>query len=154
LPGSEGKRTGAGVNATIEKFGYPATLVREFEHWLVLLRPAQVTLGALVLAAKSDATAYGALPRAAFAEQADAVAAIERALGNFINYERINYLMLMMVDPHVHFHVIPRYSGERRWGGVVFPDAGWPGPPNLGSAVRLDENQTRALLTEVAAGFR
>ncbi len=46
------------MNPTIEKFGYPATLLREFEHWLVLLRPAQVTLGLLVLAANSDATAY------------------------------------------------------------------------------------------------
>jgi diadenosine tetraphosphate (Ap4A) HIT family hydrolase len=52
------------MNPTIEKFGYPATLLREFEHWLVLLRPAQVTLGSLVLAAKSEATAYGDLPRA------------------------------------------------------------------------------------------
>ena len=26
------------INATIEKFGYPASLVREFEHWLVLVR--------------------------------------------------------------------------------------------------------------------
>ena len=62
------------MNPTIEKFGYPATLVREYEHWLVLLRPAQVTLGSLVLAAKSDATAYGDLPREAFAEQAEAIA--------------------------------------------------------------------------------
>ena len=51
------------MNPTIEKFGYPATLVREFEHWVVLLRPAQVTLGSLVLAAKSDATAYSATCR-------------------------------------------------------------------------------------------
>ena len=58
------------MNPTIEKFGWPATLVREFEHWLVLLRPAQVTLGSVVLAAKSEATAYGDLPREAFAEQA------------------------------------------------------------------------------------
>ena len=54
------------MNPTIEKFGYPATLVREFKHWLVLLRPAQVTLGSLVLAAKNDAKAYAALPREAF----------------------------------------------------------------------------------------
>lgn len=40
------------MNATIEKFGYPATLIAEFDHWLVLLRPAQPTLGSLVLAAK------------------------------------------------------------------------------------------------------
>ena len=50
------------MNPTIDKFGYPATLVREYQHWLVLVRPAQVTLGSLVLAAKSDATAYRDLP--------------------------------------------------------------------------------------------
>ena len=31
-------------------------------------------------------------------------------LRGFVAYERINYLMLMMVDPDVHFHVIPRYT--------------------------------------------
>src|SRR3982751_1544134 len=54
------------MNPTIEKFGYPGTLLKEFEHWVVLLRPAQVTLGSMVLAAKSDATAYGDLSVAAF----------------------------------------------------------------------------------------
>ena len=56
------------MNPTMDKFGFPATLVREFEHWVVLLRPAQVTLGSMVLAAKSNATAYSALPAQAFAE--------------------------------------------------------------------------------------
>ena len=142
------------TNPTIEKFGHPATLIREFEHWLVLLRPAQVTLGSLVLAAKSDATAYSALPREAFAEQADAVSAIERALVNFCHYERINYLMLMMVDPNVHFHVIPRYSASRRWNGVEFPDAGWPGPPQLGAAVKMTPGQITQLVKELASTFR
>ena len=134
------------MNPTIEKFGFPATLIRELEHWVILVRPAQVTLGSLVLAAKGDATAYGALPPEAFAEQANAVAMIERGLAAFCNYERINYLMLMMVDPNVHFHVIPRYSRPRQWNGIDFPDAGWPGQPNLGSAVQLSEDQIRALV--------
>ena len=142
------------MNPTIEKFGYPASLVCEFDHWLVLLRPAQVTLGSLVLAAKSDATAYSDLPRDAFAEQADAVAAIERALTVFTGYERINYLMLMMVDPNVHFHVIPRYSEPRNWGGIDFPDAGWPGPPQLGAAVALSAEQLRLLARELVSNFR
>ena len=142
------------MNPTIEKFGHPATLLKEFDHWVVLLRPAQVTLGSLVLAARSDATAYAGLPREAFAEQADAVAAIERALAAFAAYERINYLMLMMVDPQVHFHVIPRYSGQRRWNRIDFPDQGWPGPPRLDTAVKLDDGQLRALVTEVAINFR
>jgi diadenosine tetraphosphate (Ap4A) HIT family hydrolase len=138
------------INATIKKFGYPATLVREFEHWLVLVRPAQVTLGSLVLAAKSAATAYRDLPREAFAEQADAVAAIETGLSTFCQYERINYLMLMMVDPHVHFHVIPRYSGSREWDGLEFLDKGWPGPPDLKSAPQLSPGQIKSLRTQLA----
>jgi diadenosine tetraphosphate (Ap4A) HIT family hydrolase len=142
------------LNPTIEKFGYPATLIREFGHWVVLLRPAQVTLGSLVLAAKGDATGYGELSRDAFAEQAEAVAAIERALTAFTDYERINYLMLMMVDPNVHFHVIPRYSRPRRWGGIDFPDVGWPGPPQLAGAVSLDAAAIARMATELKANFR
>ena len=48
-------------------------------------------------------------------------------LRRLVAYEKINYLMLMMVDRDVHFHVIPRYAGERVHEGVSFPDAG--GPP-------------------------
>jgi diadenosine tetraphosphate (Ap4A) HIT family hydrolase len=142
------------MNQTIEKFGYPGTQLKEFDHWLVLLRPAQVTLGSLVLAAKSDCTSYSDLPREAFAEQADAVAAIERALTASVAYERINYLMLMMVDPNVHFHVIPRYSEARNWNDISFPDAGWPGPPRLDSALKLDPDQLHRLVTELGSNFR
>ena len=142
------------MNPTIQKFGYPATLVRELDHWVVLLRPAQVTLGSLILAAKSDATAYSALPKEAFTEQAEAIAAIEQALSKFTGYERINYLMLMMVDPNVHFHVIPRYSEPRRWNGVEFADAGWPGQPQLGQAIQLNDEQIAALAAELASNFQ
>lgn len=127
------------MNETIEKFGFPATLVREYEHWVVLLRPAQVTAGSLVLAAKSDATAYGELPPAAFAEQAVVIADIEAMLARAVNYEKINYLMLMMVDRHVHFHVFPRYGGHRSLAGMDFADAGWPGPPDLKTGTVVDD---------------
>ena len=64
--------------------------------------------------------------------------AIEAALTKAVGYAKINYLMLMMVDPHVHFHVIPRYEGTRSAAGVRVADSGWPGQPDLGSAVKLD----------------
>ena len=141
------------MNATIEKFGWPATLIAEFDHWLVLLRPAQPTLGSLVLAAKSDATAFAGLPGEAHAELKRVTGAIEAALARFTGYARLNYLMLMMVDPHVHFHVIPRYEGAREWGGVAFPDAGWPAVPQLGEAVKLEPAQRDALVAELKALF-
>jgi len=143
------------MNATIEKFGYPTTLIREYEHWVVLLRPAQVTAGSLVLAAKSDATAYGDLPAEAFAEQGQVVSDIEAMLRAATKFERMNYLMLMMVDPHVHFHVIPRYEGQRSLAGMSFADSGFPGPPDLKSAIILDQASIGAsvqLLSESLPG--
>ena len=134
------------MNATIEKFGWPATLIAEFDHWVVLLRPAQPTLGSLVLAARSDATAFGALPAEAHAELKIVTQRIEAALSQAVGYARINYLMLMMVDPHVHFHVIPRYEGERAAQGVTVVDAGWPGQPDLTKTVQPDGAQRDALI--------
>ena len=138
------------MNKTIEKFGYPGTLLAEFEHWVVLLRPAQPTLGSLVLAAKSDATDFSALPAEAHAELATVTKAIESALRAFVDYAKINYLMLMMVDPNVHFHVIPRYEGSREWNDVEFVDVGWPKLPDLGHAVALDASQIDALKEKLA----
>ncbi|QSR16990.1 HIT family protein [Novosphingobium sp. KA1] len=141
------------MNATIEKFGYPASLVAEFEHWLVLARPAQPTLGSLVLAARSEATAFGNLPVEAHAELKRVSAAIEAALAGAVDYARLNYLMLMMVDPHVHFHVIPRYEGAREWQGREFVDCGWPKVPDLGHAVALEGDDLAALAAWLGQAF-
>jgi diadenosine tetraphosphate (Ap4A) HIT family hydrolase len=134
------------MNETILRFGYPGTLIREYGHWLVLLRPAQPTLGSLVLAATSEATSFPELPAEAFAELQTVAADIERALAAAVRHERINYLMLMMVDPHVHYHVIPRYEGEREACGVRVADTGWPKAPALGEAVTLEAERVEALV--------
>ncbi len=134
------------MNATLEKFGYPDTLVKEYDHWCLLLRPQQVTLGSLVLAAKSDATAFSDLPPSAFVELATVVMELEPALKRFANYDRMNYLMLMMVDPHVHMHVIPRYAKPPQFDGMEFPDHGWPGLPDLKSAPELHDKLRKNLL--------
>ena len=133
------------MNDTILRFGYPATTIAEYRHWIVLLRPEQPTLGSLVLAAKDDAEAFADLPAEAFAELATVTAAIEGVLRGVVGYARINYLMLMMVDRHVHFHVLPRYEGVREAAGITVPDKGWPKAPALGEAVALDDAGIAAL---------
>jgi diadenosine tetraphosphate (Ap4A) HIT family hydrolase len=144
---------GSRMNETIVKFGYPATLIAEFDHWVVLLRPDQPTYGSLILATKSDATAFGDLDPAAHVELAVVTKAIEAALSAAVNFERINYLMLMMVDPHVHFHVIPRYQGSREAAGTVFTDHGWPKVPDLGQAVKLDADLIETIKGQIKAGW-
>src|SRR4026209_2120503 len=132
------------TNATLVKFGLPATLVADYKHWAVLLRPAQVTLGSMILGAKGEWYAFSELPPQAFEELALVTRDLETALRAFSSYDKINYLMLMMIDPHVHFHVIPRYSHERTFGGQKFYDYAWPGPPDFsrGNQTKEETNQT------------
>lgn len=138
------------VNATMTKFGYPDTLIRDYAHWCVLLRPAQATLGALVLVCKDAARAFSEVSAQAFAELEAATKDIETALNAFRPYDRINYLMLMMVDPDVHFHVLPRYSESQQFEGVEFADPGWPAVPDLSRAVTPDEDLRERLLSAIS----
>ena len=119
------------LNATMRKFGAPQTIIRSYLFWSVLLRPAQATLGALVLAAHEPASAFSQLSVASFSELHQVTRDIETALTEAFHYDKINYLMLMMVDPDVHFHVLPRYAQPRTFAGLAFADAGWPAVPNL-----------------------
>jgi diadenosine tetraphosphate (Ap4A) HIT family hydrolase len=133
------------ANATERKFGDPDNRIAQSDYWTVLLRPRQPTLGSLVLVCREEATAFSALSAAAFTDLQRMVRGIETALRTVVAYERINYLMLMMVDPDVHFHVLPRYSAPRESGGTAYPDTGWPGPPALEPAVVPDAAQRAAL---------
>lgn len=121
------------LNSTILKFGHPATTVAEYEHWIVMLRQKQITAGSLVLACREEATSFSALPGEAFAELKLVTIDLEASLRELVRYERLNYIALMMVDPHFHFHVIPRYPGSRELAGVEITDLHWPGPPDFRS---------------------
>ncbi|OYY62711.1 MAG: HIT family protein [Burkholderiales bacterium 28-67-8] len=137
------------ANATETKFGDPATRLAQTDCWTVLLRPKQPTLGSLVLICREPVQSFAEVSAQGYAELRDLVRHIESTLREVVGYERINYLMLMMVDPDVHFHVIPRYEGSRQLGCVEFRDAGWPGPPVLDAAVSLDPAMSDALITQL-----
>jgi len=138
------------TNQTAVRFGYPDTLIREYDHWLVLLREPQPTLGSLILCEKSDATEFANISAASFQEMSVVVGDIERALKAAFSYEKINYLMLMMVDPNVHFHVIPRYSEPQSACGLTIADPGWPVVPQLGVAQEITPAQRDALRAHIS----
>ena len=134
-------------------FGHPDSLVREYDHWVVLVRPKQVTLGALVMACKERAQSFGAVSREAFREHERVVRDIEQGLKAFSAFEKINYLMLMMVDKEVHYHVLPRYSETRNFEGVDYPDPGWPAVPDLTSGSVLGGESLAAMVAGIRGGW-
>lgn len=139
------------TNPTMQKFGWPGTRIADMEHWAVMLRPQQCTLGAVILACKQPVTEFGHVDAAGYAELGLAVKAVESMLQSAIGYEKINYLMLMMVDRDVHFHVVPRYQGNKNHHGVSVPDTGWPGPPRLDAFVEPGPDAAAALISHLRA---
>ncbi len=132
-------------NATMIKFGYPDSLVQTYRRWTVLVRPQQATLGALVLVCRDQVRAFSAIDADSFQELAVAVRDIEAGLRSFRRFSKINYLMLMMVDPDVHFHVLPRYDSAQTFEGEAFADPGWPGVPDLAAGPLLKGPSLRSL---------
>ena len=141
------------VTETMQRFGYPDALLGEYDHWVVLLRDPQVTAGSLVLACRHAAPALPDVPAEACAELPRVTADLERALRETFAFEKINYLLLMMVDKEVHFHVLPRYSGPREACGVTFADAGWPRAPDLAAKTVLSPQQFRQLRDLLRSGW-
>jgi diadenosine tetraphosphate (Ap4A) HIT family hydrolase len=141
------------MNPTLQKFGYPATLIREYEHWVVLLRPAQVTLGSVIIAAKSDATSFGALGPEEMAEWPGIVRTFEAVVREHFGAEKFNYLALMMVDPNPHFHGIPRYRGAVDFQGKSFTDEKFPKPPVLDVVNECPQETLAALRDHLLAAF-
>lgn len=99
--------------------------------WSVLVRKGQVTLGSLVLAANRNFISAGDLTPVEAAEFPTVVARLEGALRDAFAFDKINYLCLMMVDRHYHFHVLPRYESPRTFAGREWVDATWPALPSL-----------------------
>lgn len=138
---------------TLKKFGYPNSLIKSYEHWHLLLRPEQPTLGSLVLILNENKHNYSDISTEAFTEQKQITSEIEQVLKNRFDYSKINYLMLMMVDPIVHFHIIPRYEHPVEFCNQEFEDAAWPTPPQLNIDLKLDAIYKDELLATLRNDF-
>lgn len=141
------------MNATILNFDYPDSLIKQYNHWVVLLRPKQTTLGSLVLAYIPDVENLSDISKDGFLEFGNIVKDIEQVLKNIFQYDKINYLTLMMVDKNVHMHVIPRYANSRTYHNKPYIDKGWPGVPDLSYSTSLNNQEQITLLEEIKNNF-
>ncbi len=133
-----------------QKFRIPELTIKVYAHWNWSLRPVQSTLGACVISARREEPHFSGMTAAECAELALVVKDVESGLKAAFSYDKINYLMLMMVDPHVHFHVIPRYAATREFAGTTWQDKNWPKPPDILGA-EVTTGQAAAILKILGA---
>jgi diadenosine tetraphosphate (Ap4A) HIT family hydrolase len=105
----------------------------------------------MVLVAHDPAHAFSELSQASFTELHKITVQIESTLSRAFDYDKLNYLMLMMVDPDVHFHVIPRYAGPKQFQGVAFVDPGWPGAPDLSHANKTSASTNLNIIDHIVS---
>jgi diadenosine tetraphosphate (Ap4A) HIT family hydrolase len=68
--------------------------------------------------------------------------AVERVTGP----DHVNVASLGNVVPHLHWHIIPRYVNDSRWGGPI-----WTTKEEEMAIVRLPDAEHRKLLAEIRA---
>jgi glycerol-3-phosphate cytidylyltransferase len=141
------------INSTLEKFHYPESLIKTYQHWHVLLRPDQVTLGSIVLVCKEHVDACSDVSITAVMEKKVIIEHIETILKQTFNYSKINYLTLMMVDPIVHTHIIPRYENGATFNDHTFADQSWPLPPVMSDKLEINDDTWHKLLTVLKQKF-
>lgn len=113
------------------KFKVNEYKIYESEHWIWSLRLHQTTLGAGILSLKRECLAFSELKEEEFTDLNRIIKIIEPATKKAFNYDVINYLMLMMFDKHVHYHILPRYQNPVEFLEVKWEDENWPGIPKL-----------------------
>lgn len=112
----------------LQVFDEKNNLIKDYTYWKLLIRNSNTTLGNCVAIANRHMERFSEITNDEMEEFAHVVKDVETALNKAFSYDKINYLMLMMKDKHVHFHIIPRYSALRKFAGFEWVDDFQPDP--------------------------
>lgn len=123
-----------------QKFSIEENTIFRSQFWTWSVRPIQSTIGAGILSLNRPAESMSELT----VEEGQDLVLITRLLENTLrdafSCNKFNYIMLMMVDYHVHYHVIPRYDHTVFFNNKVYYDEWWPKPPIISGEVALDRD--------------
>ena len=135
------------------KFKIEQYTIKEFNYWVISLRPIQVTLGSLVLSLKRNAMTFAEITTEEAAELSGIFKTVEVLLKNKLGAEKVNYLALMMVDHQVHYHIIPRYSKDVKFNNQMFSDVDWPVAPDISKSIVIQDEEIEQLNEYLRSGI-
>jgi diadenosine tetraphosphate (Ap4A) HIT family hydrolase len=103
-----------GICSIIERIrggAFPDWIAELPRSWLTL-GDAQFYRGYCVLLAKRHITELHAMPRGEAHELLDEILAVGRTLAEVLEPLKLNYECLGNQEPHVHWHIFPRYPDD------------------------------------------
>ena len=107
------------------------------DFWTLVLNENQATLGRVFFALNRHETDIARLTDAEVLSLWAFVREAKAALTTLFAPDHFNYMFLMNLTPHVHFHIFPRYARLREFAGERFADSQY--------GDHYDPNESRAL---------
>lgn len=114
-------------------------LLLDSKYWKVYLADQQDYPGRCFVPLKRHAGDIGELTLEEWQDFKFVISSIEEIHRQYLGASHLNFSLLLNgaynadeVNPHVHFHVIPRYPQKVEFGGMTFEDT------NYGTNYRID----------------
>jgi len=140
-----------GICAGLEaiRAGKVPNLIAELDNSYVVLGDAQFYRGYCILLAKHHASELFELPLDEARGLSDELRSVAQAIDDVVHPLKLNYECLGNLEPHIHWHVFPRYESEeekRRLAPV------WERPASERTRP-LEEQDSRMLIASLRAAI-
>lgn len=112
-----------------KEFDEENNLIKEYKYWKLLVRNRNKTLGNCVAILKRHVEKFSEIREEEMKDFVNVVQDTEKSIKESFDCDKFNYQMTMMKDPHLHFHIFPRYSSNKNFAEIEWVDEGWPGIP-------------------------
>src|SRR5215469_1699251 len=111
-----------GICSIIEKIrdGVSPDWIAELPRSWLILGDAQFYRGYCLVLAKRHVTELHEMPRTEAHELLDEILAVGRTLAEILRPLKLNYECLGNQEPHVHWHIFPRYEDDPMRQGPVW----------------------------------
>ena len=93
------------------------------DHWTLVCNENQATLGRVFFALNRHETDVAALTEAELISLWAFLRETKQALTALFAPDHFNYMFLMNLTPHAHFHIFPRYAAPREFAGQSWADS-------------------------------
>lgn len=128
--------------------------VREHEHWVLLVSYNQLYLGRMMLIYRYHIGDPYLMPQEHLQDAFRLLKHADRAAREAFGAETVNLALLMneayrdpLPDPHIHWHLYPRYRTAPELGGESFPDPNFGDGP-LHGRKRVVDDAIRRRITD------
>ena len=117
------------------------------DHWTLMLNDNQATLGRVFFALNRHETDVAALTGDELASLWAFLRETKQALTALFAPDHFNFMFLMNLTPHAHFHIFPRYAIAREFAGQTWEDSRFGGHYDPDESRAMDDDTMGALVS-------